>query len=93
MRTPPHLRPQYSSDAERWADHRVIERIRAMDPIERLERMEDLNRAARELSLCNLRERYPDADEQELKLRVFARQHGRELSVRFFGWDPEIRGW
>jgi hypothetical protein len=89
----PHLNPRRSSAAELWAERLVVQRVREMDPLERLERMEDLNHAAREIAFAGLRERYPDAEQHELELREAALRLGRETMVRFFDWDPVARGW
>ena len=64
-----------------------------MDPLDRLERMEDLNRAARAIALAGIRARYPSADEREIRLREASLRLGREVMVRWFDWDPELRGW
>jgi hypothetical protein len=87
------LNPRVLSPAERWADALVVARVREMDPLDRLERMEDLNRAAREIALAGLRARYPHAGEHELKLREAALRLGRDAMRRWFDWDPEVRGW
>jgi hypothetical protein len=89
----PHLNPRVLSPAELWAERIVLQRVREMDPLDRLARMEDLNRSARAIAMAGLRERYPEADEHELKLREAALRLGREAMIRWFGWDPEVRGW
>jgi hypothetical protein len=71
----------------------MLKRVRAMDPLDRLERMEDLNRAAREIAMAGLRDRYPDADEIELGLREASLRLGRDIMRRCFDWDPAVRGW
>jgi hypothetical protein len=89
----PHLHPRILSPAERWAEALVVKHVREMDPLDRLERMEDLNRAAREIAMSGLRHRYPEADEAELRLREAALRLGRETMRRWFDWDPDVRGW
>jgi len=89
----PHLRPRLLSPAERWAERIVLAQVRAMEPLDRLERMEELNRAAREIAYSGLRARHPDADEQELRLREAALRLGRDAMRRWFDWDPDVRGW
>lgn len=89
----PHMHPRPSSPAELWAERLVLQRVREMDPLDRLERMEDLNRAAREIAFAGLRQRYPNAGQHELELREAALRLGRDTMRRYFDWDPVARGW
>lgn len=84
---------QGASAAELWAERIVDEAVRAMDPLERMERMRRFNLSVKEMTLGRLRERYPSADEEELKLRLCALRYGREFTLQFFGWDPDLKGW
>ena len=53
------------------------------------ELMEDLNRAARQLALIGLRERFPDATQEELRRRLANILLGEELAARVFGPVPD----
>jgi hypothetical protein len=85
--------PRQLSPAEKWAQRIVTEQVRAMDPIDRIARMDDMYRAAEEMARIQLAERYPTANEDEIKLRLAALRYGREFTMQWFGWDPEVRGW
>jgi hypothetical protein len=43
----------------------------------------------RELALAGLRLRHPQADEQELRVRLTVRLYGRAAGVRLFGAVPD----
>jgi hypothetical protein len=89
----PHQNSEKLSPAEKWADRIVTEHVRAMEPIERIARMDDMYRAAEEMARSQLAERYPDAPEDEIKLRLAALRYGRDFTMQWFGWDPEVHGW
>jgi len=51
----------------------------------KLEMMEGLNRAARQLFLAGLRQRFPEASSEELRRRLAAIMLGEELAARVYG--------
>ena len=55
----------------------------------KLEAMEGLNRAARQLALAGLRQRFPDALPQELHHRLAAILLGEEMACRVYGPLPD----
>jgi len=59
-----------------------------MSPAEKLECMRAVTLAANRLALAGLRERYPDADEGTLLLRLAQRRLGDELTRRAYGSLP-----
>lgn len=65
---------------------RVLFRLGREAPAWRkLELMEDLNRAARQLALVGLRNRFPDASEGALRRRLADILLGEELAQRVYG--------
>ena len=70
-----------------------IERVRRMPVWQRAQEWERLVREQRELILAELRERYPQADEQELRKRFAARVLPRDIVIKMFDWDPEKEGY
>lgn len=58
-----------------------------MSPGEKLVQVAELNRACEQLSEAGVRSRNPDADDNEVQLRVFALRLGRELMVKVYDWD------
>lgn len=81
-----------SADTSREIEEVLFAAYRRMSSSERLERIGALGRLVESVALAGLRERYPEADERELRLRLAARQLPRELMVAAFGWDPEVEG-
>jgi hypothetical protein len=82
-----------SDDTDPEAERARIEAVRRMPMWKRAEQWNALNLARRELILAVLRDRYPQADEQELRKRPAARTLPREIVIRMFNWDPEKEGY
>jgi hypothetical protein len=76
------------NDTSPAADARYHELLRAMPPERRLEAAMRLSRGVRALALAGIRELFPGADEQELKVRLTVRLYGREVAARLFGSFP-----
>lgn len=70
-----------------------VEIWRAMSPAEKAQIVADLSEDVRQLCETGVRQRYPAATDREVFLRVAALRNGRDVSVAFYGWDPEIEGW
>lgn len=70
----------------------LIDAYRRMSPAQKLRRVHELTRAARQLALARLREEHPRASPRELDLRLAALRFDRETMVRAFGWDPREQG-
>ena len=88
---PPGYRTQ-SEDTSYEIECMLFDRRRSMEAWEKLELASALIRTTRRLAHVGLRERWPNATEQELQLRAAAPHLGRELMIRVFGWDPDARG-
>jgi hypothetical protein len=69
-----------------------VERWRAMSPARRLQVVEGLWRDTRQLASAGIRERYPDATPDEIRLRLGALTIDADLMIEAFGWDPEREG-
>ncbi len=78
-----------SPDARRF----MVEAYRCMTPTEKLRRVFDLYEFAMGLARADVRSRYPEADEREVRLRVASRHLDPDLMSRAFGWDPRERGY
>jgi hypothetical protein len=76
-------------DTDEHAQARYTELLRRMTPAQRLERAAALSMAVRELAMAGLRQRHPQANEEELKRRLVVRLYGREAGIRLFGSIPE----
>lgn len=72
---------------------RMVDRWRAMPTWRRFEQVAELNDACDRLAELGVRQRYPSADEREVRLRLLALKLGRDLMVDVYGWDPDVEGW
>lgn len=82
-----------AADTSRDAERILFEHYRRLGPSERLQLVFDLQATSDGLSLWGIRNRHPEADEREQRLRLAALKIGRELMIRAFGWDPRERGY
>lgn len=80
-----------AADTSVEAERILIERYRAMTPAEKVAIARALTQAANELALAGARLRYPDANDDELRLRVAATRLPRDVMVAAFGWPPDQR--
>lgn len=81
-----------SPDTSEAVDRLLMERYRRMSPNDKLRMVTELNQTVEAVALAGLRQRYPDASERELRLRLAAIRYGRELVLKAFGWDPDEHG-
>ena len=76
-------------DTSPAADARYHALLRALPPERRLDAAMKLSRAVRALALAGIRERHPEAGEDELRTRLTVRLYGRAAAQRLFGAVPE----
>ena len=81
------------SDTDADIRDRQVEIWRAMSPGEKYQIVLDLNRDVERMAEVGVRQRYPEASDREVFLRLAALRNGRDLSIAAYGWDPEIEGW
>lgn len=66
---------------------------RAMSPKERFDLVAALNDSCEQMAEAGVKLRHPEADADEVRLRMLALRLGRDLMVEVYGWDPDIEGW
>jgi hypothetical protein len=81
-----------SPDTDRATEERLLEVYRSMSADEKLAHIGALGRLVEETVLAGLRARYPDATDEENRLRLLSRSVDRETMIRLYGWDPRARG-
>lgn len=69
-----------------------LEHWRAMSPAEKLAQVDELNQACYRLAAAGARQRYPEASDEEVHLRVLALSLDRDLMIAAYGWDPVLKG-
>jgi hypothetical protein len=80
------------SDTDAETERVMIELVRAMPDWKKIEQIFSMIETTRALSMAGLRERYPEASEEELKKRYAALVLDRETVIEVYGWDPEVEG-
>jgi hypothetical protein len=71
----------------------MIEGYRKMPMWKKLQQVRELSQLVYQLAMNDVRQRYPQADEREVKLRLASRWLDPELMRKAFGWDPEKEGY
>lgn len=69
---------------------RYIELLRAQPPAERLRQAGELADAVNHLAVLGIRQRHPQADELEVRVRFARIVYGREVARRLFGDHPAL---
>ena len=82
-----------SSDTSPEAQGLLFELLRSAPPGKKLRLTFDLIQMLRELVLSDLRRRFPQASEDELRCRLVARLLPREDVIRAYGFDPKASGY
>ena len=87
MKHPPEFTDTDPRAMEVWLDL-----LRRMTPGERIAAALDLTNLALQMSAAGVRSAFPEANDQEVLVRVAARYLPRELMIRAYQWDPESNG-
>ena len=83
----------FSADTDPQIHAMVIEGLRAMTPSEKGRMVGTLNRACESLATAGIRERFPEADDTEVRMRLGVLRVGPELMLQAFGWDVRVHGY
>jgi hypothetical protein len=78
-----------SPDTTPEAQEKQFELLRHMPVWKRLALTCELIQASRKLMLADLRRRFPQASEEELRRKLIARLLTRDEVIRAYGFDPE----
>ena len=81
--------PSLLSDTHPAAEKMQVEILRSMPAAEKFRILNGLIVAGQSLSLSCLRERFPDADAEELRRRLATLLLGSELATRVYGPEPQ----
>ena len=82
-----------SEDTTRQVERMMFDHYARLAPWEKIRIIEDLNRTADGAAIVGIRKRHPDANDDEVRLRLAALKYGRDLTLKFMGWDPHVEGW
>jgi hypothetical protein len=81
-----------SIDTNEKAEKFLIEKLRTLPSWRKVEMVKELTVACQKMALIGLRDRYPNADDRELQLRLASLWLDRETMIKAFSWDPEKMG-
>lgn len=81
------------SDTSPEAERFLLDAYNRMSIDEKLRRVFSLNRMLEQLQRARITADYGEMPEREMQLRLASLRLGRELMVKAFGWDPEVKGW
>lgn len=77
-------------DTSPEADQVQFDLLRAMTPVQRAERMSALTLAVQQLAYAGIKQRYPEASDEETWLRLAAQRLGHDTIRTVYGFDPEL---
>ena len=80
-------------DTSPEAERVLIELARATPAWRKFEQVAETTETCRAFAMAGLREKYPQASEEELRRRLVARLLDRETVIRVYGWDPKVEGY
>jgi hypothetical protein len=82
-----------SADTTPEAQRMHYELMRWLTPTKRLGLAFELTHATRQLIVSDLRHRFPDASDDEIRRRFIARVLPREDVIRVYAFDPQEEGY
>ncbi|MBT9160516.1 MAG: hypothetical protein DDT26_01803 [Dehalococcoidia bacterium] len=71
----------------------LIQGYRKMTPRQKMQRVNELNKAVQQLALLRIRKQYGEISERERMLRLAALWLDRETMMKVFDWDPHKEGY
>jgi len=77
------------ADTSERADEVQFEILRRMTVQQRAEVFTQMTLAVQELAMAGLRRQYPNATDDELRLRMAARRLGNDVVRKIWGWVPD----
>lgn len=81
------------SDTHPAMEAAMIKGYRQMSSAQRLKMAFEMSETIRILAQAGILKRHPGISDEELRKRLGAILLGRELSIKFNGWDPEKEGY
>jgi len=71
----------------------MVEILRRMTPLQRLQRSFELRHAALALARARVLREHPNASPREVRLRLASLWLDAETMRRVYGWDPALQGY
>ena len=74
-----------SADTSEWADRLLFDHLRTLSPRESMRMCMEACRTMDELLIAGLRRDHPNADDEEIELRLAVTKYGADLVEQFTG--------
>jgi len=81
------------ADTDPEMERVMIELARTTPDWKKIEQVCAMIETTHALAMAGLRERYPNASEEELKKRFAALVLDRQTVIEMYSWDPEVEGY
>ena len=81
------------SDTDEQTDSLKFKLLSRMSKEEKIKRFFNLCEMTRKLTIAGIMKRHPNCDDTELKNRLAAIVLGKDLTKKYYNWDPEIEGY
>jgi len=80
------------TDTNPIAEKILIENYRKKSIPEKMRMIREITLACQKMALSGIKQRYPDADKKELRLRLGALWLTKETMLNVYHWDVEEKG-
>jgi hypothetical protein len=87
------MKKRLFEDTDEDAERVLIDLARATPAWRKIQQVNEITRMMRTFAMIGLRQRYPNATEEELRRRLAALVLPRDLVIKAYGWDPEVEGY
>jgi aspartate aminotransferase-like enzyme len=81
-----------TNDTEAWVGAVMVERWAAMTATEKLRLVFALNDNVEAMAAAGIRDRFPEATEHEIRMRLGVLRYGPELMATAYGWHAAAEG-
>lgn len=71
----------------------IIEGYRKMTPLQKLQKVGELNKSIQQIALARIKKQYGDISEREQRLHLASLWIDRDIMINVFNWDPEEKGY
>lgn len=71
----------------------IIEGYRNMSPLDKLQKVNELNKSIQQIALARIKMQYGNISEREKRLRLASLWLDRDIMINVFNWDPLVKGY
>ena len=70
----------------------LIDNYRKRTVLEKLKMVKEINQTCQSMALAGIKQRYPDADDGELRLRLGALWLDKKIMLKVYDWNVDEKG-